>query len=291
MKLKNTVSAILILLITIPVFSQNTTGDTVYCWLCKNNSHNGQAPYTFGWKHEIPYLATSVGLMATGIIIDKTNNVNPYSPLELGNLSRKEVNNFDRSATYNWSTSASNVSDVFLVGAVVSPVLFLSNKPTRKDFGWLALMSFEVLGINYGVTTTVKNIVNRPRPYVYNPEAPIDVRTGNDSRESFYSGHVSTTAAMSFFIATVMNDYHPEMKTGIKISMWTLAAIYPAVTGYLRIKAGKHYPTDVIAAYAAGALTGWLVPFLHKKRKTDGKFSFAPVNIQGNAGLYMSLKL
>ena len=152
-------------------------------------------------------------------------------------------------------------------------------------------MSWEVLSINYGVAYTVKNLTDRPRPFVYNPEVPMEVRTGSDGRESFYSGHVSTAAAMSFFIATVLNDYHPDMKTGIKITMWTIAAAYPAITGYFRIAAGKHYRTDVIAAYAAGAFTGWLIPFLHKKKRHDSKFSFAPVNIQGNAGLYLSLKL
>jgi membrane-associated phospholipid phosphatase len=151
-------------------------------------------------------------------------------------------------------------------------------------------MSWEVLSINYGITYTVKNLTSRPRPFIYNPDAPMEVRTGSDSRESFYSGHVSTAAAMSFFMATVMSDYHPDMKTGIRIAIWTVAAAYPAITGYFRIAAGKHYRTDVIAAYAAGAFTGWLIPFLHKKKRSDSKFSFAPVNIQGNAGLYMSLK-
>jgi len=270
-------------------FSQNTA-DTITCRLCRNNVHTSQKPYNFGWKHEIPYIASAVGLMTTATILDKTNKSNPYTPSDLALLNRNDVNPFDRRATDNWSADDSNISDIFLIGAVASPVLFLTNKPTRNNLGWLALMSWEVLSINYGVTYTVKNLTDRPRPFVYNPGAPMEVRTGKDSRESFYSGHVSTAAAMSFFIATVLNDYHPGMKTGIKISMWTIAAAYPAITGYFRVKAGKHYPTDVMAAYVVGAFTGWLVPFLHKKKMTTGKFSFAPVNIQGNAGLYMSFE-
>ncbi len=290
MKFRIVISALLILLITIDAFPQEAE-TPVKCWLCKNNIHGNPAPYTFGWKHEIPYIGTSIGLTATALILDKTNTTDPYTPSELALLNRNDVNPFDRGATYNWSTGASTISDVFLIGVVASPILFLTNKPTRSNFGWLALMSWEVLSINYGVTYTVKNLTDRPRPFVYNPNAPMEVRTGNDGRESFYSGHVSTAAAMSFFIATVLNDYHPDMKTGIKIAMWTVAAAYPAITGYFRIAAGKHYRTDAIAAYAAGAFTGWLIPFLHKKKRPDSKFSFAPVNIQGNAGLYMSLKL
>jgi hypothetical protein len=46
----------------------------------------------------------------------------------------------------------------------------------------------------------------------------------------------------------------------------------------------------VIAGYAIGAFTGWLVPFLHKKKKSTDKFSFAPISIQGNTGIYLSYK-
>ena len=38
----------------------------------------------------------------------------------------------------------------------------------------------------------------------------------------------------------------------------------PAVTGYLRFKAGKHFPTDIIVGYGVGATIGYLVPELHK---------------------------
>ena len=260
------------------------------CWLCKNNNHTAVKPYNYGWKHEIPYIATAAGLTIAGIIIDKTNPVQPYSPDELTKLNRENINAFDRHATYNWYPGLATASDVLLLGAVLSPVLFLTNKSTRHNFGWLALMSWEVFSINYGMMTTVKNLTNRARPYVYNPDAPLEERTGSKSKESFYSGHASTTAAMSFFVATVLTDYHPDMKMGYKITVWSLAVVYPAVTAYLRVGAGKHFPTDVITGYAIGAFTGWLVPFLHRKKKSTDKFSFAPISIQGNAGIYLSYK-
>jgi membrane-associated phospholipid phosphatase len=289
MQLKKLIPAFLFFIFFISSQAQDSLVITD-CWLCKNNTHTATNPYHYGWKHEIPYIATSVGLISIGLVLDKTNSVEPYTPQELLGLNRDNINTFDRPATYNWEPSLSTASDALLIGAVLSPVLFLTNKSTRNDFGWLALMSWEVLSINYGLMTSVKNLTNRPRPYVYNPEAPLDVRTGHDSKESFYSGHVSTTAAMSFFIATVLTDYHPDMKTGYKITVWSLAVLYPAATAYLRVSAGKHFTTDVIAGYAIGAFTGWLVPFLHKKKKSTDKFSFAPISIQGNAGIYLSYK-
>ncbi len=260
------------------------------CWLCKNNRHISPAPYPYNWKGETPYLIISGGLLLSGIVIDQTNPIEPYTIAALDTISRADVNPFDRDATYNWDPGFSRASDVLLAGSVLSPLLFLSTKSTRQDFGWLALMAGEVLSINYGLMTTVKNLTNRPRPFVYNPNAPLNERTGPTSLESFYSGHVSTTAAMTFFVATVLTQYHPDMKTGWKITLWAVAATYPAVTGYLRVASGKHYPTDVMVGYAVGALTGWLVPFLHKKKNGKNKLSYAPTTIYGHAGVYLSYK-
>ncbi|NOX84579.1 MAG: phosphatase PAP2 family protein [Chlorobi bacterium] len=260
------------------------------CRLCKNNRHTALSPYTHSWNREVPFLITSAGLVLSGIVIDRTNPIKPYTIAGLDTITRNDVNPFDRDATYNWDPGLSRASDVLLLGSVLSPLLFLSNKSTRRDFGWLALMAGEVLSINYGLMTTVKNLTNRPRPYVYNYDAPLDERTGSTSLESFYSGHVSTTAAMSFFIATVLTQYHPDMKTGLKITIWAIAATYPAVTGYLRVASGTHYKTDVIVGYAVGAVTGWLVPYLHKKKNKNDRFSYSPTTIYGHAGVYLSYK-
>ncbi len=260
------------------------------CWLCKNNRHTALSPYNYGWKHETPYLILSGGLVLSGIVIDQTNPIKPYTMAGLDTINRSEVNPFDRNATYNWDPGLSRASDVLFIGSILSPLLFLTTQSTRQDFGWLVLMAGEVMSINYGLMTTVKNLTNRPRPYVYNQDAPLDERTGPHSLESFYSGHVSTTAAMSFFVATVLTQYHPDMKTGWKVTVWTIAAAYPAATAYLRVASGKHYRTDVMVGYALGALTGWLVPFLHKKKDKKDKFSFAPTTIYGHAGVYLSYK-
>jgi len=248
------------------------------------------SPYNFGWKHEIPFVAVSLGFLTTGYVLDKTNNVSPFTLEELNNLNKNDVNGFDRGAINNWSEQLATTSDALLIASMVTPALFLTTKSTRKDFGWLLLMGWEVMSINYGITNTVKNLTNRTRPYVYNPDLPYETRSDHDSRKALFSGHTSTTAAMSFYIATVINTYHPDMKTGAKIGLWSAAALYPAVTAYLRVASGKHFPTDVIAGYAAGAFTGWLIPYLHKKRKKKDKFSFAPININGNAGVYLSYK-
>ena len=46
--------------------------------------------------------------------------------------------------------------------------------------------------------------------------------------------------------------------------LWATAAIVPAIQGYLRVRAGKHFVTDVVVGYLIGAAVGLLVPSLHR---------------------------
>jgi len=48
-----------------------------------------------------------------------------------------------------------------------------------------------------------------------------------------------------------------------KILIWTGAALYPALTGYLRRNTGNHFRTDVITGYLIGAAIGYFIPEIH----------------------------
>ncbi|MBK8516636.1 MAG: phosphatase PAP2 family protein [Saprospiraceae bacterium] len=81
-------------------------------------------------------------------------------------------------------------------------------------------------------------------------------------KKILFSGHTSSTTALSFFTAKVYIDTHPDMKN--KWIVWTMGAAIPATIGYLRYEAGKHYPTDIISGYLVGATIGYLIPKIHK---------------------------
>jgi membrane-associated phospholipid phosphatase len=152
-------------------------------------------------------------------------------------------------------------------------------------------MGLEVTIINSGLTSTAKALVNRTRRYVFNLDLSYEQRTDEESRRSFYSGHASVSASWSFFFAKVFTDYHRDMKTGWKFGVWTVAATVPAVTSYLRVEAGRHFPTDVITGYAMGAFTGWLIPHLHSRSKQNSNINLYPTNVFGYSGLGLQLKL
>ena len=88
-----------------------------------------------------------------------------------------------------------------------------------------------------------------------------------NAKLSFYSGHTSTAAAMSFFVAKVFSDYLPN--ADVKFVIWTSAVVYPALTGLLRQDSGSHFPTDILIGYVTGALIGYFIPVLHKSKLKD----------------------
>jgi len=260
------------------------------CRVCKSGVHLNGNPYRHDFKSEVPFIITSGASLTFALAVRLTDNTQPYSANELDQLDRNDVNAFDRPATYNWNPNAAKASDIIRTSVIILPIIFLGNHHTRSDFGSLLIMGLEVTAITYGLTTGIKHAVNRTRPLVYNEEVPVEDRTASNSRLSFFSGHTSFTAAFSFFIAKVMNDYHSDMKTEYKIGLWVFAAAVPLATGYLRVSAGKHFPTDVMTGYAIGAFVGWLIPELHKKKKLNEGLSISPSFSYGSRGIYLSYR-
>ena len=60
----------------------------------------------------------------------------------------------------------------------------------------------------------------------------------------------------------MLNDFYPDSKA--KPIIWTSAALIPAITGYLRVKAGRHFTSDVLVGFLVGAAVGWVIPELHR---------------------------
>ncbi len=222
-----------------------------------------QSPYKVTWKEESYHMAVGGATLATGLVF--ASQVKGLTEEEIAVLNRLNVNKFDRGATYNSSYQAKTASDVLLLSSVLLPISFLASKDTRQDFGKISILYGETAFITLGITYLTKGIILRTRPYVYNEEFSLADKEKVSARHSFFSGHTSLTAASCFFTAKVFSDYFPDSK--LKPYIWAGAIVIPAVTGYLRVASGKHFPTDVITGYAIGATIGFLVPHFHKKLK------------------------
>jgi membrane-associated phospholipid phosphatase len=219
--------------------------------------------YALSWKKDIPLASAAIGLTITHVLMDKDHSV---SPEYIMGLNPSSVNDFDASATRQFSSSADKASDFFLFSAMASPVLLMADPAIRKDWKEVSIITLETYLIGLGLVSLSKNLVDRPRPIAFNKKLSVQDRAESGTRNSFMSGHTSATAMSTFMMATILTDYHPDSRW--KPLIWILAAGLPLTTGMLRYKAGKHYFTDVIAGYAVGALTGFAVPRIHKRIKT-----------------------
>jgi len=161
------------------------------------------------------------------------------------------------------------ISDYSQTLTFLLPALFLFDEKMRKDWYDLLLMYLE----GHTVTFTVYNysplgptFQNRCRPVVYYPEIDSAVRLSGKNRNSFYSGHVASTAYSSFFMAKVYCDYHPEVGAA-KYLLYLAAAVPPLFVGYSRVKALAHFPSDDLVGFVLGAIVGIVLPELHKDKR------------------------
>ena len=221
------------------------------------------SPYQLDLKKELPLLGFGiVGSIHASTLQHK--NIEPLTIEEINQANSNDIHSFDRSATRNWSPEAAKESDYFLYGSAALPITLMANKPMRNDFLIVGTMLVETALINLALTDYTKYLTRRYRPLVYHPDAPLSAKQALSAQLAFFSGHTSGSASLCFFTAKVLTDYHPKSK--FKPLIWGTAATIPAITGYLRYKAGKHYPTDVIVGYLVGASVGYLIPQWHKKK-------------------------
>lgn len=210
-------------------------------------------------------IGVATGMLGLGYYLERQSTI--LTPDGLALLDKAGINRFDRSAVGNNSESARSTSDVMLLSCVAVPIsLFFTTRGKAEKLA-LPVMVYEALAINGGVTSIMKATFKRYRPYTYNTNLPYEQRASPRARESFPSGHVSTTAAATFLSAKVFCDLYPNSPN--KKYVWMIAATVPAVTGVLRYKAGKHFPSDLIAGYIIGGTIGYLVPVVHRAKNVS----------------------
>lgn len=250
-----------------------------------------QKIYKVNLKSEIPL---TVGLFALNYygfqVLDRKGTLDS---LQIVSLDKNDVWAFDRNALTQGTSQrfdAEKISDVGMNLSLFLPALLALDKDIRHDWLDLLVLYLETQAINttlyaYGGPMLTKRI----RPFVYYDEIPLDDKTVTGTTDSFFSGHTSTTAAASFFMAKVYSDYHPELGNK-KYLIFAAALIPPAIVGYHRYRALKHFPTDVMTGTIIGAATGILVPHLHKIVKLKNENLSVMPYVGEYSGLAVSLK-
>ena len=217
-------------------------------------------------------LIVPAGLASAALGLYLVGQDDPITLLEIRALDRQDVNAFDRGATYNWSTGWDERSD-WSKNTVLGASVLLSATPLVLAGEWsetvtLGTIFLETFSLVFGVTTSVKALAGRTRPYAYNTSLTAEERyriAGPDDssvRRSFISGHSAMTFAGAPLLSTVYADLHGPSTTSTVV--WASSLSLAAFTAYARVQAGKHFPTDVIVGAAVGTAIGYWIPALHR---------------------------
>lgn len=105
--------------------------------------------------------------------------------------------------------------------------------------------------LSYGLTTLIKHIVKRPRPFIHNINFVPVYRAQNTS---FPSGHTAST----FATATALSIAYPKWYVIAPVYLWA------GTIGYSRMYLGVHYPSDVGGGIVVGAGSAASTLFLKK---------------------------
>lgn len=98
------------------------------------------------------------------------------------------------------------------------------------------------------ITTGLKYIVNRPRPFVTYPNT-ITQRDKGVGPYSFPSGHTTFAFAMATNLSLSYKKWYITVP----------AYAYASLVGYSRMRLGVHYPSDVLCGALIGIGSGFLV--------------------------------
>ena len=235
-----------------------------------------QSPYSLKLNREAVIFSGGVALAIVDRELIKKSE--PLTTEELTSLSRENINLFDRGATYNWSPSAADFSDILLLTSMLSPLLLLSSSAVWDDGSTYTIMYLQNFIWSFSIPHLAKGSVTRYRPYVYNDTVPDEQKLTQDATLSFFSGHATYAFSSAVFLSTTFANYNPD--SSLKPYVWGTSLLFAATVGYLRFAAGMHYPTDIITGAVIGSAIGFLIPLIHES-ESDG-LSSVPTRIPSN---------
>lgn len=187
-------------------------------------------------------------------------------PVDLDQLWKREPLTFDERVRSYFSPAAATASDVLLFTTSMLPVAAAVIAHPDRALGAAALIYTEALGVTYLLTAATKQLVRRPRPYVYRSEPAILAyrrAQGINAQLSFFSGHASLA-----FSAAVTGAYLfalRERAVAARAALWGTQLAFAAAVANLRVRAGRHYYSDVAVGALIGATVGVVSPLVHAR--------------------------
>lgn len=231
--------------------------------LILNNSAYGQKAYQIDWNQEWKVAGGSILGGVLGLVMYL--NEKPITAEEVAQLDPSTLWSVDRKSLAFNSIKANKWSDYLANGSLLAAPSIYLTKITDRAWVESSIMYIEALSISAGLINISKYSFDRPRPYIYRQINSPNQNYSRSDAASFISGHTCLTATNCFFAAALFERAYPS--SPFVPIVYGIGATIPAVTGYLRVRAGKHFFTDVLAGYIVGAGVSTLVVRYHDKQQ------------------------
>jgi hypothetical protein len=251
-----------------------------------------QQPYGLSPALDLPLAAGILSMKYhSGSLLAETR----ARPIDYGNLSPGDLPAFDRWAVGLHSPRLSGFSSVLAGMELLVPLSVNAWDTYTGRQAWHgalvdALLLQEALMISSSLSSYSKSIPMHSTPLTYDPRVPESEKRLPQNASSFFSNHTTTAFTTAVFSAYTFQLRHPD--SPLRPWVWGGTLAMATGVGSLRVLAGKHFPSDVVAGAAVGSLVGYLVPKLHTRaaaraaeaRGRDGKppkldvdFALAPI--------------
>ncbi len=172
---------------------------------------------------------------------------------------RLYLGSFDALSHDDFSQTAAAASDAMLVLGLSAPLLLELGRNDGDTGRRLGAYAGGVAASGL-VAAAMKELWRRPRPYNFHRDPAVHAyarRAGKDATVSFPSGHTALTfaaaAAGGWIYASGSDD------TTARAGVWFGGAAVAGATAVLRVRAGRHYPSDVMMGMLIG-VAGVAVP-------------------------------
>jgi hypothetical protein len=137
-----------------------------------------------------------------------------FVPVDTSRRWESEILPFDDLVKQNMSPRSASLADALVTVTFALPFAAqAANTGWSEVLGKQVLIYGETIGASFALSSAAKYLVQRPRPYTYNPSPTVQrysEEQSSDSRLSFYSGHASMafTAAVAgaYMFASGTND-------------------------------------------------------------------------------------
>ena len=239
-------------------------------------------------------IGVSLGFAGTLELINSTGEIRPQQIAP--GFDRSQLVRIDRAGVAQTvdpnAHTYSNIGLYLAAGyAILDPVLSGVREKSVQTGLADAFMYAEAVSFTLAMTNVVKMAVRRPRPVAYieaeQHKDDLDyVNTSTNSALSFFSGHAAITATISATATYLAFARAPgTARPWITLLAGTALTTFVAIE---RVRAGEHFPTDVIAGAVAGAGIGVVVPHLHRTEDIKQRriwVGYTPLNgHDGNRG-------